>query len=140
MRKTLLLIFWSSFLFAGCAIVPAPEATNNAPAVVINRGPLPEASLGMRREEIVKLLDRQVIVGYEKDPSSGEFHPLRAKALYSTEVLEIGGIAYQVDLYIVSDVKTAAPGEQDLLPLIYQKGVLVGKGISELEALKARGK
>ena len=139
MRKLLVAILFVAFL-QGCAAGPGPQGTDNVAAPAVVPGALPEASLGMRRDDIVGLLDREVTAGYEKDQASGEFRPIKARALYSTEMIEVNGITYQVDSYIVAGMKTASPGGNDLMPLIYQKGILVGKGKAELEALRARSK
>ncbi|NTV29691.1 MAG: hypothetical protein HGA80_06400 [Candidatus Omnitrophica bacterium] len=124
-------------LLSGCATVQ-PGVTKNVTVTVAEPSMLPAAALGMRRDAILPLLERDAVTGYEQDAVTGEFRPRTTKALYSTEMVEAGGISYLVDYYIVTDVKSGKPGESDLCPLIYQKDILVGKGRAELEALKAK--
>lgn len=134
---SLFLVFLAAPLVQGCVTASLPESSQSA-ALIADFGPLPEASLGMRREDVAGLLDREVIIGYEKDPVNGEFVPRKLKSLYSTEVLEANGIEYQVDSYLVVGRAVGNFGESDLFPLIYQKGILVGKGQVELEAVRSR--
>jgi len=138
-RQRLWVVAGGMWVLSGCATVSTPPEKPVATAVETSPGILPQASLGMRREDVLPLLTRSATVGYEKDAATGEFRPVRAGALYSTEVVVVNGITYQVDSYVVGDIKAEGAQAHNLLPLIYQKGILVGKGQSELEALKARG-
>lgn len=121
----------------GCATAPS-RTTKSVTVTAVEPGLLPEATLGMKRDAVLPILDRDVVIGYEIDEATGEFHPRTTKALYSTEMLEANGIQYLVDSYIVSDIKSGKPGDNDLCPLIYQKDILVGKGRNELQALKVK--
>ncbi len=136
--KHIIPILFTACLLSGCAVMSGTGPVRPAVQPAASQGPFDKIGLGMKRTEVVPLLDREVTVGYEKDPISGEFTPVKVKALYSTEVLQSNGVPYQVDFYIIADQKAASPEEGDLMPLIYQNGVLVGKGRAELEALRKR--
>jgi hypothetical protein len=137
MMKNILILF-TICLLSGCAVVSGPGTVKPATQMAAPQGPFDRIGLGMKRTEATALLEREATVGYEKDPVSGEFSPVRSRALFSTEIIQVNGVSYQVDSYIIADLKTAAPEEGELMPLIYQNGILVGKGRVELEALRAR--
>lgn len=122
-------------MLSGCVTLTTERPAS--PAAPAAGDPFPAVGLGMKRDQVVALLDREITIGYEQDSVSGEFKPLKARSLYSTELLEKNGVSYLVDSYMPADVKTGTPSESELYPLIFQNGVLVGKGRAELDRLKS---
>jgi hypothetical protein len=95
----------------------------------------------MTRAKVAGLMARQVKVGVEIDPVSGEVRPIEIKSLYSTEMLQLGKEVYLVDRYMDGEIqpdKVRGNIADDLLmPMVFYNDLLVAKGREGLEALKS---
>jgi hypothetical protein len=132
--RYVVLVFLSVFL-SGCAGVMEniqPPFGGSAKA----GSPGDKVSAGMTREVATGLMDGVINIGFEKDAVSGEFRPLKARCLYSSEILPVNGVSYLLDWYIVGPLVSGPPKESELFPLVYKDGLLVAKGHEQLEALK----
>ncbi|MBF0330384.1 MAG: hypothetical protein HQL17_00475 [Candidatus Omnitrophica bacterium] len=117
---------------SGCSMV----STSIAPAVVAAR-PVDRLTLGMTRSEALAIMDAKVVVGYDVDQVSGVSKPIETKSLYSSEMTDINGVAYQVDRYIVRPPASMRMAESELYPVVYKDGFLAAKGYDGLAGLKA---
>ena len=127
---------------AGCATVSGVPASTTVQGGPVKVDPFSEIAIGMAQAEVVALLNGEVTVGYEADPASGQFKPIRRKTLVSSEIIEDHGQDYQVDMYLPRGGQDASSGMAQAAvkpyPFIYSKGALVAKGFAELEALRVR--
>ncbi len=121
------------FSVMGCAVV----STSIVPTAMPWR-PADRLTLGMTRAQVLALMDAKVVVGYEIDPVTGVSKPVEAQALYSSERVDIGGLVYQVDRYIVHPPAAERVAESELFPVVYKDGLLVAKGYDGLMGLKAK--
>ena len=127
--RTILSVFFLMFVCSGC--------------VTLSSGPSlpPELQLqvGMSQAEVSAIMLKPVTVGYEVDPVSGVSRPIEASSLFSTEFLTLGNKTYQVDSYIVRNDNGIAVTVEDLLfPVVFERGLLVAKGLDGLEQVKNR--
>ena len=119
----------------GCGLPLRPDMARPA---AVSTGPV----LGMTRDNVCALMNRNVLTGYEIDPATGEARPIEMKSLYSTEIMASGAESYLVDFFITGIVKTEdAPGggrmmsAGSLTPMIFKDNILVGMGNDAFAAL-----
>ncbi len=135
MRKFLMLMLLV-FVGAGCATLSVPVAMT--PVIAL---PQEQLTPGMTRAEAVAVMAAQVVVGYEADPASGVFKPVKAQNLYSAELITVKGTTYQVDRYIVREPAPGTPVDLDILfPVVYKDGILTAKGRDGLAGIMANEK
>lgn len=135
MQKFLMLMLLV-FVGAGCATLSVPVAMT--PVIAL---PQEQLTPGMTRAEAVAVMAAQVVVGYEADPASGVFKPIKAQNLYSAELVTVKGTTYQVDRYIVREPAPGTPVALDILfPVVYKDGILTAKGRDGLAGIMANEK
>ena len=133
--KRIFLILALVLLGAGCVTVPnsVVPPTNAA-------RPADRVTLGMTRAAVAAIMDARVVVGYEIDPDTGMSKSVETKNLYSSEVLKLQDVAYQVDRYIVRPATASARiAETELFPVVYKDGLVVAtsrEGLAAFIALK----
>ena len=141
MRKnTFLLMIFSTAVMNGCALtmkdVPLIGASPSQ-----ETGPGSGISLGMTREQVTAVMNKLVTVGFEVDSSAGVTKAIQINSLYSSEMLTLSGLPYQVDYYIVDTEKAQTKvADADLFPVVFQNNILAAKGQAELAALKEKYK
>ncbi len=118
---------------SGCVTVP-----NSIVASPTSARPSDRVTLGMTRGTVSSIMDARVVVGYEVDPDTRVSKSVEAQNLYSSEVVKIGPVTYQVDRYIV---RPAVAGmhiaETELFPVVYKYGLVAAVGRDGLVALEA---
>lgn len=95
---------------------------------------------GMTCREVSAILGDEVRIGYEQSPAKNgafAFKPILLKNPYRTEILNMEDGKYEVFYYLTS-VQNADGiiSEEELTPLVFKKGKLVGKGQDFLFNLK----
>jgi len=118
---------------AGCVTVPNSIVPVNTAAQ-----PSERVTLGMTRAMVSSIMDARVAVGYEVDPDTGVLKSVEAQNLYSSEIVKINELVYQVDRYIVRPPAAGAHmAETELFPVVYRYGLVVAVGREGLAALTA---
>jgi hypothetical protein len=131
MKQTLLAALFIMSI-AGCASVSNPF---DARPVMMH--PWDRVSAGMTHAAVAIIMDGRAVVGHEPD-AAGTFKPVEAQNLYSAEIVEIKGVLYQVDRYIVhSPAQGEHLNEAELYPVIYKDGLVVAKGKEGLVGLRS---
>jgi hypothetical protein len=117
---------------AGCETVP-----NSIISTAAVR-PSDRVTPGMTRAAVAAIMNARVVVGYEIDPDTGVSKSVEAPNLYSSEILKINGVSYQVDRYIVRPAMASARiAETELFPIVYKGGLVAAIGRDGLAVLMA---
>ena len=133
--KKILFILVLVMMAAGCETVPTSIVLPNAAA-----RPADRITLGMTRAAVVAIMDGRVVVGYEIDPDTGMSRSVEARNLYSSEIVKVKDVPYQVDRYIVRPaMKSARIAETELFPIVYKAGLVVAVGRDGLASLITSG-
>ena len=129
--KKISLILVLVLMGAGCETVPTSIVPSNA-----SMRPSDRVSLGMTRAVVTSIMDGRVVVGYEIDPDTGLSKSVEAKNLFSSEIIKVKDVSYQVDRYIVRPaVASARIAETELFPVVYKDGLVVATGRAGLVGL-----
>ena len=119
----------ASLLLSGCVIVS--ETTK--PTTEVLKGhkllSLRQVQNGMTPKEVQVVVGSQVVVGYTLNEKTGQYKPITQKNPYRSEMVTKGSKTYQVHYYFA--VIKQADGkitEDELVPLVFQDGQLVGQG------------
>jgi tetrahydromethanopterin S-methyltransferase subunit B len=135
-------LFFLLLSFSGCVSVSTLPPAVPVQVKPAQADPFKGIVLGMGHATVAGLLDGEVTVGFEVDPQTGAFRPIREKTLVSSEVLEIRGQVYQIDMYLprMSSEQLLDPSQAAAksYPLIFRDGVLVGKGDADLQGFRIR--
>jgi hypothetical protein len=117
---------------AGCVTVP----NSLVPSGTVR--PSDRLTLGMTRAAVAAIMNARVVVGYEINPDTGVSKSVEAPNLYSSEIIKIQGISYQVDRYIVRPAMASARiAETELFPVVYKGSLVAAIGRDGLAALMA---
>ena len=101
--------------------------------------PSDRVTLGMTHAVVSSIMDARVVVGYEVDNATGAEKPVEAQNLYSSEIVKINEISYQVDRYIIRPPQAGSHvGEAELFPVVYKYGLVVATGRNGLAALAVK--
>jgi hypothetical protein len=129
--KKISLILVLVLMGAGCETVPTSIVPSNA-----STRPSDRVSLGMTRAAVGAIMNARVVVGYEIDPDTGMSKSVEAPNLFSSEIIKVKDVPYQVDRYIVRPaVASARIAETELFPVVYKDGLVVAAGRAGLAAL-----
>jgi hypothetical protein len=132
--KRILFILALVLTGAGCVTVP------NSIVSSTTARPSDRLTLGMTRAAVASIMDTRVVVGYEIDPDTGASKSVEAKNLYSSEIITVQEVSYQVDRYIVRPAMASARvKETELFPVVYKAGLVVAIGREGLVSLTASG-
>lgn len=129
MRKYLLILF--AFVLIGCAGLPLQKALEP------NRTSLLKLSVGISKEDTLKIMGTKSISTYSQGNALGIPSYLTINNPYKSEILQGDGKTYQV-LYYVTDVKNDdnAISDNELTPLVFDNDRLIGWGWSFLQSKK----
>ena len=129
--KKISLILVLVLMGAGCETVPTSIVLPNAAV-----RPSDRVSLGMTRAAVASIMNGRVVVGYEINPDTGLSKSVEAPNLFSSEIIKVKDVPYQVDRYIVRPaVASARIAETELFPVVYKDGLVVAAGRAGLAAL-----
>ena len=129
--KKISLILVLVLMGAGCETVPTSIVPPNA-----STRPSDRVSLGMTRAAVGVIMNARVVVGYEIDPDTGMSKSVEAPNLFSSEIIKVKDVPYQVDRYIVRPaVASARIAETELFPVVYKDGLVVVTGRAGLAVL-----
>ncbi|MDP2653602.1 MAG: hypothetical protein Q8Q08_06165 [Candidatus Omnitrophota bacterium] len=128
MRKIFLAAL--AVLAAGCVTIETETvSTGTFPKDLKAISHLRQARTGMTVQEVRSLLDEQVIIGYEQAPDGQSYVPVTLNNPYRIETVQKGGLTYEI-YYYFSGVKQpdGLVADDELVPLVFEDGKLVGKG------------
>ncbi len=146
MNLTLLLLS-SVILLNACAMQQGynPVASATKQTFLLNEPELAQVKLGMTQPQVHSLMGESIIIGYSSQMTNEDntikdashFKPLLIKNPYKVESLNSKQNDYIVEYY-VSIIKQpdGVVTDDELTPLIFQKGTLVGKGWEYLKNLR----
>lgn len=93
--------------------------------------------LGMTHQQVTALINEKIVIGFEVDPVTGNLKAIETQRWYSSEKVLIGQQEYQIDEYLMlKNIGEMFDAHKDLFPFGYKDGVLVAKGLKDIEALK----
>ena len=133
------IILFIGLLVAGC-VSSTPKGTAsipNAPTTLLNT-PIDQIQLGMTYQQLANFIKSSVIVGYQKSPTDPSvFEPLIFKNPLKAEVVKNDDKEYEV-FYYLGEMKKADSmiTDDELIPVIFQNGYVVGKGWDFLWQIK----
>ncbi len=131
--KNIFLILGLIFMTAGCVTVPNSIGTSGSVA-----RPSDRVTPGMTRAAVAAIMNARVVVGYEIDPDTGVSKSVEAPNLYSSEIVKVQGVSYQVDRYMVRPAMASARiAETELFPVVYKGGLVAAIGRDGLAMLMA---
>ena len=93
--------------------------------------------VGMKKEEVMAIMGKHIIIGYEKIKGGNTFAPIFVRSPYRAEILTDAKAVFEV-MYYFTDVKKADDivSDEELTPLVFEKNKLIGKGQDFLFKLK----
>ncbi|MCR4337792.1 MAG: hypothetical protein NUV91_08320 [Candidatus Omnitrophica bacterium] len=131
----------------GCATVPpvledppAPTQTETPSEGVRRFISLQQIHDGMSQDEVGNALGKQVVIGYElENEQEKRYRPLTVNNPYRTEKIQKGLRSYHVDYYLVGiQAQDDQVSDDELIPLVFENGRLIGQGWEFLESVKGR--
>ncbi len=135
-ERVLIVVFVS--VFAGCASVSTePFSTMKAPSATLKKLDVSRVNLGMTSDQVKDLLRDTIVLGYEiKRSSPPSTKPIYFKNPYRTEIYRQDTLILQIDYYFSGIQKQDGfIGDEELLPLVFEKDQLIGQGWHFLEML-----
>lgn len=130
MRK-IFLLFCISILITGCATVyeeaPSDKTTRNHRKFRM-------VFVGMTQQEIVEIMGKNVVIGYQKSGNNNEFTAITIDNPYRIETLKGQGKTIEVYYYLtyVVDADDSVTNNE-LVPLVFEQGRVIGTGWPFLE-------
>jgi hypothetical protein len=108
---------------------PVTSATRQT--FLLNETEMAQITIGMTRDQVHKIMGDSITIGYSQE------QPLTIHNPYKTEDLKIKEEMYLVEQYVVRINKPDGfVTDDELMPLIFNKGKLVGKGKDYLKTLR----
>jgi hypothetical protein len=132
-------------LLTGCASLAVDDPTPRGGGQVFrdldgrrNLTNINHVYLGMTYEEVMSIMGDKVNIGYRQDESTFRIlEPITLKSPYRVEVLKARDKIYNV-VYFYTGIKKSdgIVAEDELTPLVFQEGQLIGKGQDYLFQLR----
>jgi len=150
--KNLILFLVIVFTFAGCANAPVYNAlvSSSQQTFLINGASLAQVLVGMKQEQVHQLMGDSIIIGYAyQKPLSDEetvlkssavdYKPLTINNPYKTQDIKTKNGLYKVEYYVSSvQQPDGVIKEDELVPLVFHEGILVGKGRDFLKDFRSQ--
>jgi len=127
-------------VLAGCITVTSEPDINVREWTHPSKGltNIRQVQLGMTDREVASLMGDQVVIGYQaSDSLSGAYEAIPIKSPYRDEVLSGKYTTYKI-IYYYTHVQSpdGIIADDELTPLVFKEGKLIGKGRDFLFALK----
>ena len=147
--NTYLLSFLLVFLVSGCATSELynPVKASTDQRFLLNKASLAQVKMGMKQDQVHQIMGDSIVIGYSyQKPVSSEpavlqappsdYKPLTIANPYKTEDLKSKDGDYTVEYY-VNTIKQSdgVVTDDELVPLIFQGGILVARGWDRVKAL-----
>jgi len=133
MRFVIIIVL--SFGLAGCASTPAynPMQVTNQQEFLLNESGFKAVQEGMTLDQVHKIMGQDLVIGYTYQ--SPDYKPLTIANPFKSEAIE--GTNYFVEYYIESIRQPdGIVNDNELMPLIFKDGKLVGRGWTLLNTLR----
>lgn len=94
----------------------------------------------MSYQEVQALMGDEILTGYQKDPLTNQFEPMKLKNPYRIEILQRSGQLYNI-VYYFTKIKNSDGiiSDEELTPLIFKNNQLMAQGWDSLFALRNKG-
>ncbi len=132
-------LFLLMFVISGCVAVrfettPPQEISNQKK----NLTKINTIRTGTQLVDVISILGEETPIGYKQEKyPGGAFSPITVKNPYRSEVIKGKTKEYYVAYYFVEIKKSDdLIGDDELLPLVFEEGKLIGKGWDYLFKLK----
>ena len=125
MRFTLIIL--SSLLLTGCASTPVynPMQQASQQEVLLNESGFKAVQDGMTMDQVHEIMGQELVIGYAFQ--SPGYKPLTIPNPYKSEAIKDAG--YVIEYYIEAIRQPDnIVSENDLMPLIFKNGKLIGRG------------
>jgi hypothetical protein len=125
MRFTLIIL--SSLLLTGCASTPVynPMQQASQQEVLLNESGFKAVQEGMTMDQVHEIMGQELVIGYAFQ--SPGYKPLTIPNPYKSEAIKDAG--YVIEYYIEAIRQPDnIVSENDLMPLIFKNGKLIGRG------------
>ena len=132
-------------LFSGCTMaqVETPSTTARAALKTFPTAQaIEQLPLGLSRAEVEEKFDTSVVVGYETETPAASEASAKVKSItiqnpYKTQTIEKKNKRYEVDYYLTHIYQAdGVISDDELTPLVFGNGRLVGKGRVFLDKLR----
>jgi len=91
----------------------------------------------MSIQEVKAILGDKLVVGYQIETAPQKLNPITIKQPYREEDIIKGSVTYKVLYYYSAVMKPdGLIADDELTPLIFLNGHLVGKGLADLDQIK----
>ena len=92
---------------------------------------------GMSLQEVKAVLSDKLLIGYRIEGSPQKLNPITIEQPYKEEDLTKGDSTYKVLYYYNTVIKPDdIVTDEELMPLIFENGYLIGKGLADLDRIK----
>lgn len=138
MNKNIILLL--SLVLVGCISIEVQNSSSGGTGQKQELTKINQVKVGMTHQAVINILDENTTVGYKQDQyPGGSFEPMSVPNPYRIEMLRGKNKEYNIAYYL-TDVKKTDDliADDELTPLIFADGILVGKGWDYLFRLKKR--
>lgn len=121
------------FLLSGCAFVQTYNPLDLAlhQKFLLNESALAQLTIGMKQDQAHKIMGDTIIIGYSSQK------PLTINNPYRIEELKAKQTNYTIEYYVSSvNQPDGIVTEDELTPVVFHEGTLVGKGRNYLKTLR----
>jgi hypothetical protein len=121
------LIILTMLTLAGCASTPVynPMQVASQQELLLNENGLKSVQEGMSLDQVHQIMGQELLVGYQYQ--SSDYKPLTIANPYKSETIK--GTDYVIEYYLQSvNQPDGIIHENELMPLIFKSGKLVGRG------------
>jgi len=128
-------IIFLSLGLAGCAtsVVYNPMQVATSQELLLNESGFKAVQNGMTMDQVHKIMGTQLVIGYQYQAPN--YNPLTILNPYKTEAIK--ATDYVIEYYIESIHQPDGIIHDDqLMPLIFKNGVLIGRGWSLANSLR----
>jgi hypothetical protein len=127
-------IIFLSLILTGCATTPAYNPMQTAPQEIsLNESGFKAVKDGMTIDQVHKIMGQELVIGYAFQ--SPDYKPLTIPNPYKSEDIKATG--YFIEYYIeVIRQPDGIVHDNELMPLIFKNGNLVGRGWSLANSLR----
>ena len=135
-------------LFSGCATNPYnPVASATNQTFLLNESSLAQIKLGMTQDQVHKIMGNSIVIGYvyqkplPQDAAlpleHSNYKPLTINNPYKVEDIKMKQAAYTIEYYVSKiNQSDGIISDDELTPLVFNQGILVGKGSDYLKTLR----
>ncbi len=123
------------FSFSGCATVYNPMQVASQQEFLLNDSGFKAVQNGMTLDQVHQAMGTALVIGYELQ--GPDYKPLTIPNPYKTETVK--GTDYVIEYYIESIRQPdGIIHDNQLMPLVFKNGTLVGRGWSMANSIKAK--